>query len=93
MNKKFYLGLSLVIIGASAFGASMTYILNSLREARKAKRVNSSSISAEEMIAMLKASQLVMDKARDGAYDDVVDKDAAIRSDYEFYKMTLLMGE
>jgi hypothetical protein len=34
-----------------------------------------------------------MDMARDGAYDHIVDKDAAIRNDYEFYKMTLLMED
>jgi hypothetical protein len=93
MNRKFCLGLSLVIIGASSFGAASAYIINTILQARKTKRENSPSISADEMIAMLKASSIVMDKARDGAYDDVVDKDAAIRSDYEFYKMTLLMGD
>jgi hypothetical protein len=93
MNRKFYLGLSLVIIGATSFGAASTYILNSLREARKTKGDNPPSMSTDEMIAMLKASKIVMDKAQDGAYDHVVDKDAAIRNDFEFYKMALLMGD
>lgn len=88
-HRKFLLGLSLVIVGSTTFGAATAYLIKEIFESRKVK--TSPSVSAAEMIAMLKASKLVMDKAQDGAYDHVIDKDAAIRSDFEFYKMTLLI--
>lgn len=93
MNRKFYFGLMLVITGSSALGAVLTLYITDRLAARKSKSESSPSISAQEMIAMLKASKIVMDKAQGGGYDHIEDKDAAIRSDYEFYKMTLLMED
>jgi hypothetical protein len=89
MNRKFYLGLFLVVAGTAGASVTVTLLLRDLL-AKKKPETPTVTLTGKEVFAHLYAIKSVIEKADEGGYDNVQDHQAAMESDFAFFKIEFM---
>lgn len=90
-NKKFLLGLFLMVSGTAAISATLTLFLKDKIDARRRKDDTPTvTMTGKEVVAHLYAIKSVVEKADSGGYDNVPDPQAAMENDFKFFKIDFM---
>lgn len=89
-NRKFYFGLFLMVAGTAGVSAVLTLFIKDKLDARRKNENPTVTLTSKELFAHLYAIKSVVEKADNGGYDNVLDQQAAMQSDFEFFKIEFM---